>query len=213
MKKNQKYSHASAQDTPGQTAEDLKKRIQLCRKELHYSQVELAQRSGVSYGSIKRFERFNEISLASLLKIAMALGCLPDFTHLFACPHNEITPEGFDGNKAPDYRYLREGEPNTKLLSFEQIRTLVLDVLSFRPQAFKRVYLVGSYAKGTADKQSDIDLLVYAAKDSDIGDLGYLQYVLSQKSGKDVDVIDARGASKSFLTSVSKGRILIYQKE
>lgn len=106
-----------------------------------------------------------------------------------------------------------EKESDTGCLSFEQIRTLVLEILSSQPRAFKQVYLVGSYAKGTADKQSDIDLLVYAAKDSDIGDLGYLQYVLSQKSGKDVDVIDARGASSYFLTSVSKGRILIYQKE
>ena len=49
------------------------------RKELSWTQQDLAERSGVSYGSIKRFERFGKISFESLLKIAEALNHLSEF--------------------------------------------------------------------------------------------------------------------------------------
>lgn len=54
------------------------------RKSLKFSQVELAQRSGVSFGSIKRFEKTGEISLTSLIKIAIALENEEDFNNLFS---------------------------------------------------------------------------------------------------------------------------------
>ena len=53
------------------------------RKELKITQRELSTRSGVSYGSIRRFESTGDISLNSLLNIAVALGCLEDFEKLF----------------------------------------------------------------------------------------------------------------------------------
>ena len=45
-----------------------------------------AERTGVSYGSIRRFEQTGEISLLSLVKIANALDCLEDFNELFKKP-------------------------------------------------------------------------------------------------------------------------------
>ena len=53
------------------------------RKELNWTQQDLADKSGVSYGSIKRFERFGKISYESLLKIAEALSRLDEFETLF----------------------------------------------------------------------------------------------------------------------------------
>ncbi len=58
-------------------------RVKLRRKELKLTQKELAKRSGVSYGSIRRFEKSGEISLTSLFKIANAINCLEDFKELF----------------------------------------------------------------------------------------------------------------------------------
>lgn len=58
-------------------------RIKQRRKELNLSQKDLATKSGVSYGSIRRFEKSGEISLTSLLKIANALNALEDFNQLF----------------------------------------------------------------------------------------------------------------------------------
>ncbi len=69
---------------PGEVLEDISKRVVMRRKELKITQAELAKKSGVSLASIKRFERLNQISLASLVNIAFALGCEDDFSALFS---------------------------------------------------------------------------------------------------------------------------------
>jgi len=57
--------------------------VAILRKELKLTQLDLAEKSGVSHGSIKRFERFGKISFESLLKIAEALDRLHEFESLF----------------------------------------------------------------------------------------------------------------------------------
>lgn len=54
------------------------------RKSLGMTQALLAEKSGVSPASIKRFERLHRISLESLVAIAFALRCEDDFEGLFA---------------------------------------------------------------------------------------------------------------------------------
>lgn len=49
------------------------------RKQKALSQNELAERSGVSLGSLKRFETKGQVSLESLLKLVFVLGRLSDF--------------------------------------------------------------------------------------------------------------------------------------
>ena len=63
------------------------------RLHLNWSQESLAQRSGVSYGTLKKFEQTGQISLASLLKLAAALNALEDFAALFA---KEQVPASLD---------------------------------------------------------------------------------------------------------------------
>ena len=58
---------------PKTLAKNLSKRVRARRLELNLTQAGLAKRSGVSLGSIQRFENQAEISLKSLLKIAVAL--------------------------------------------------------------------------------------------------------------------------------------------
>ncbi len=62
---------------------DMVNRFKARRKEKKLSQVELANKSDVSYASIKRFEQSGEISLESLMKLAMAMNMLTDFDMLF----------------------------------------------------------------------------------------------------------------------------------
>jgi len=62
---------------------DMVNRFKARRKEMKLSQVELANKSDVSYASIKRFEQSGEISLESLMKLAMAMNMLTDFDMLF----------------------------------------------------------------------------------------------------------------------------------
>ena len=47
------------------------------------SQMKLASMSGVSYGSIKRFETTGQISLISLTEIAMALDIADELRNIF----------------------------------------------------------------------------------------------------------------------------------
>lgn len=63
---------------------EIAKRVVSLRKRKKISQVELAKKSGVSFGSIKRFEQTGEISLASLTKIAIALNAESGLDNLFA---------------------------------------------------------------------------------------------------------------------------------
>lgn len=55
-------------------------------KRLIKQAFKLADKSGVSLGSLKRFERTGEISLSSLLKIALVLDSLKEFERLFDKP-------------------------------------------------------------------------------------------------------------------------------
>lgn len=58
---------------------ELAGRFKARRLAMNLSQEGLATRSGVSWGSLKRFERTGLIALDSLLMIALVLDCLGDF--------------------------------------------------------------------------------------------------------------------------------------
>ena len=62
---------------------DLAQRVKNVRKRKALTQVDLSVISGVSYGSIKRFENTGEISLYSLTKIARALDYIQEIENLF----------------------------------------------------------------------------------------------------------------------------------
>ena len=61
-------------------------RVRTLRIQARITQKELAQRAGVSEGTIKRFEHVGEIQLRSLLAIALVLGRLDEFTDIFKFP-------------------------------------------------------------------------------------------------------------------------------
>ena len=69
--------------TPNDIAHELVEKIKQYRKKLKISQVQLAAKSGVSLGSIKRFESKYEISLNSFIKILIALNLEHDLENLF----------------------------------------------------------------------------------------------------------------------------------
>lgn len=69
--------------TPLAVMTELAEKTQLLRKKNKISQQEFAKRSGISFGSIKRFETTGQISLESLLKIAYFFNRLNDFSTVF----------------------------------------------------------------------------------------------------------------------------------
>lgn len=62
---------------------EIAHRIVQLRKRKKITQKELAVKSGVSLGSVKRFEQCGEISLQSLTKIAIALEVEGELEDLF----------------------------------------------------------------------------------------------------------------------------------
>ena len=72
-------SHFTINKKPYDFLRDIAARHQVLRKQAGFSQSELAKRSGVSLGSLKRFERTGQISLESLLKLTDVLNRLSDF--------------------------------------------------------------------------------------------------------------------------------------
>lgn len=78
-----------------ETAEELDlklaQRVRNIRKRRSMSQEKLASMSGVSYGSVKRFESTGQISLLSLTKIAMALDIADELRNIFSqVPYRDI---------------------------------------------------------------------------------------------------------------------------
>ena len=69
--------------TPGDINKKIAERIRAIRKRRKISQKELGEKSGVSLGSVKRFEQSGEISLLSLTKIAIALEIDDEMKNLF----------------------------------------------------------------------------------------------------------------------------------
>lgn len=74
-------------DLQWETAEEITKnlaqRVRGIRKRRKISQEALSEQSGVSYGTLKRFESTGMISLLSLTKIAIALDCTNEITEMF----------------------------------------------------------------------------------------------------------------------------------
>ena len=81
--------------SPQEVVFGLAKRAQKKRLSLNFSQKTLAERSGVSLASLKVFERSGKISLESLLKIALVLDSLEEFTALFK-DVSEAAPRSLD---------------------------------------------------------------------------------------------------------------------
>ena len=58
---------------------EMANRHKILRKQAGFTQSELARRSGVSLGSLKRFETSGQISIQSLFLLIDVLGRLDDF--------------------------------------------------------------------------------------------------------------------------------------
>ncbi len=68
---------------PISIAEKIAKRMKAKRITLNITQSALASQSGVSLGSIKRFETKHQISLQNLIQISIVLDASVEFKHLF----------------------------------------------------------------------------------------------------------------------------------
>lgn len=75
--------------TPIQIQKIISSNFKKRRKEHKMTQKELSSRSGVSFGSLKRFEQIGEISLINLIKLAQILDLEEELLKLFTNSYYE----------------------------------------------------------------------------------------------------------------------------
>ena len=85
--------------TPAETCLDVAHRAKERRRTLGLTQPQLAAKSGVSLGSLRRFEQTGEISFHSLARIAAALECQDDFDALFGAKAFKTIQEVIDAQR------------------------------------------------------------------------------------------------------------------
>lgn len=78
----------SLEPTPTEVRKELANRFRILRKKSKISQKQMAERSGVSLGSLKRFENTGKISLESLLKLMHFLGRLNEINRILTVDKN-----------------------------------------------------------------------------------------------------------------------------
>lgn len=81
---------------PGQAKMSVAQREKQRRKRLGYTQAQLAQKAGMSLGSLRRFEQTGDISFASFVSLCYALGCATDLDGLFLSPAYQSIEEVID---------------------------------------------------------------------------------------------------------------------
>lgn len=80
---------------------EMAKRHKMLRKQAGFTQSELARRSGVSLGSLKRFETSGQISMQSLFLLIDVLGRLDDFDTILKPIENMKEIERLFSDKKP----------------------------------------------------------------------------------------------------------------
>lgn len=99
---------------------------------------------------------------------------------------------------------------SSEIYTIEQLKTMLIPV--FRLYGVKRAVLFGSYGKGQAGKDSDIDLLV----DSSLRGLRFVGLMEDVRStvDKDVDLLDVSHveADSEIEYEIKKTGVLIYEE-
>lgn len=76
----------------------------------------------------------------------------------------------------------------------------------------KRIYLFGSYAKGTANENSDIDLLIEKGKSLSLLMLSGFRQDVEETLKLSVDVVTTSGIEEAFQNEIKGTEVLLYEE-
>ena len=104
---------------------------------------------------------------------------------------------------------LIDNDVNPGVLTIKQIKELTLPV--FRKHNIKEVYLFGSYSRGEARKESDVDLFCEGGDIESLLDHVRVQRELKEALGKDVDLITfGSSMNTTFKNELDKDKIKLW---
>lgn len=95
-----------------------------------------------------------------------------------------------------------------KIYTIEQIRSCVMPIAE--KYGASKIYLFGSYARGEATANSDIDLRIEKGKLCGLIALAALHEDLEDALGKKVDLLTTGSLEFEFLQRIAKEEIIIY---
>lgn len=76
----------------------------------------------------------------------------------------------------------------------------------------KRLYLFGSYAKGTANEKRDVDLLVEKGKSMSLLKLSGMRQMVQEALNLSVDLVTTAGIEDDFRKKIDGTEILLYEE-
>lgn len=76
----------------------------------------------------------------------------------------------------------------------------------------KRIYLFGSYAKGDANENSDVDLLIEKGKPMSLLKLSGMRRQVEEELKLSVDLVTTTGISDTFREKIAGTEILLYEE-
>lgn len=99
---------------------------------------------------------------------------------------------------------------NKKIFTLEEIKNLVAPIAE--KYHADKVYLFGSYARGEADEESDLDFLVYGGKDFKLTHILAFSEDLRELSQKNVDAFEICEVNQDsdFYKTVMKEKVLVW---
>lgn len=97
-----------------------------------------------------------------------------------------------------------------KIYTIDEIRSNIFPIA--RRYGVERVYLFGSYARGEATHDSDIDLRVDKGKLRGLIALSGLRLDISEALSKEVDLLTTKSLSEDFRNEIKNDEVLIYEQ-
>ena len=77
----------------------------------------------------------------------------------------------------------------------------------------KKVFLFGSYAKGTATEESDVDLLIDAGRRMTFITLSGLGQDVCESLKLPVDIVTVNSLDEDFKDSIRESEVLLYEEQ
>lgn len=94
------------------------------------------------------------------------------------------------------------------------IKRIVADVAEMFP-AIKKAYIFGSFARGTQNEESDIDIKLDIDREMPfrLNDLSHFMKLVEQQTGRECDVVTVENLkNKNLAESINRERVLIYER-
>lgn len=95
-----------------------------------------------------------------------------------------------------------------RVYTIDEIKAIVFPIA--KAHDVERVYLFGSYARGNATANSDVDLRIDKGRLKGLFALGALYADLEDGLGKKLDLLTTGSLDQSFLQSIANEEVLIY---